>query len=312
MKTPIKVALVTASGLILVGFFQFVIQPYITSRQQPVVTEVREPVVPEVTVSGRVGDGRTNNGITGANVSVTGFPDPSTSESNGYFLLAFKQTKKGDAVRLHVQKMGYKSADVSVTPPREGVEVLLTPETSSEPNGVATEVPPDKPPKTKGDDTKKANPVVVQVGAQTNRSPCQTSVYAMPTPPHDDRPGNPIEGPPISCTGPTSGTPVQLVTVTGDAHIGSNLTFTIHVRACVVPASNENCSEYQIFEGARVNRLAPITINWAPKNLTVPADRRIRVLLATKYCQQGDPARNTFSGNGPCEATTVENIKVIF
>jgi hypothetical protein len=77
-------------------------------------------------VAGTVEDEATREGIRQADVLLEGFNSPYKTEDNGNFRIALKgKMRNSEPVRIRVSKAGYKPYDVTLTPPKDNLIVLL-------------------------------------------------------------------------------------------------------------------------------------------------------------------------------------------
>lgn len=76
------------------------------------------------TVSGTVVNGKTNQSIAQAEISIVGRNEQTTTEQNGNFAITFNDSII--SVRLHVNKFGFKSIDQTSIVPNNNLTIQLT------------------------------------------------------------------------------------------------------------------------------------------------------------------------------------------
>jgi hypothetical protein len=77
-------------------------------------------------VAGTVEDEGTHEGVGQADVLLEGFNSPYKTEDNGNFRIALKgKMRNSEPVRIRISKTGYKTYDVTLTPPKDNLIVLL-------------------------------------------------------------------------------------------------------------------------------------------------------------------------------------------
>lgn len=85
-----------------------------------------EPAKSLLVIAGTVVDGKTNDAIGQAILSIAGRTETYVTEDNGNFRIKLHSSLPGDGrVRLHVTKPGYMPYDGAVTPPEEDFIIPL-------------------------------------------------------------------------------------------------------------------------------------------------------------------------------------------
>jgi hypothetical protein len=107
---------------VIVGLVIFVIA-FIVSL---FLTHSRSAVAQHWVVAGTVEDDTTREGIGQANVMLEGLAAPYATEDNGNFRIELKGAlRNSERVRIRVTKAGYKDYEVTLTPPKDNLTVLL-------------------------------------------------------------------------------------------------------------------------------------------------------------------------------------------
>jgi hypothetical protein len=107
---------------VIAGLMIFVVA-FIASQ---FLTHSRSAVAQHWVVAGTVEDETTREGIGQANVTLEGLAAPYITEDNGNFRIELKGAlRNSQRVRIRVTKTGYKDYEVTLTPPKDNLTVLL-------------------------------------------------------------------------------------------------------------------------------------------------------------------------------------------
>jgi Ca2+/Na+ antiporter len=77
-------------------------------------------------VTGVVVEERTDQGVTQAQVSISGRPNQTTTDDAGNFVLFLKSSRILETLELHVSKQGYRDYTMTIVPPVKSIKVPLS------------------------------------------------------------------------------------------------------------------------------------------------------------------------------------------